>query len=108
MAFKYIEIYLTEPICSCDKQNLKWRIKRDADGGLFLYISCHACKSELVIPHEKFVAVFKFDKSYPGGVAKKDESGGENSQPSPVPLDDFFRRLEKQMENPRKRTKPSA
>jgi hypothetical protein len=74
-------------------------IIKDADGKSSLNVSCGACKSQLIILHDKFLASFELDKPYPdkANVAKSDNSG-ENDRPSPAPLDDFFLRLEKQIE----------
>jgi len=99
MAFQRIKICLTGPICNCDKESLGWWITKDEDGKVSLHVSCHACKSELVVPRDKFVAAFELERPYPGDAAERRSEGGDNDQPSPAPLDDFFLRFERQMEH---------
>lgn len=71
--FKLIKIKLSEPICNCKKQNLSWFIE-NIKGKITtqeLKIVCKDCGTMLKVPHEKFVAKFSFDKSYPEGVKTK-------------------------------------
>lgn len=66
--FTGIDIKLTGPICTCAKQDLIWGIIRDDYG---LYVQCGQCNTKLVVPHDKFVAEFKLNAPYSGGVKEK-------------------------------------
>ncbi len=105
MAFKRIKICLTDPICNCDEQDLIWGVTKDTNNKISLIISCSACKTQLFIPHDKFIAVFDLDRPYPDKAnTTKDNSNRENNQSSSTPLDPFFLRYEAQMKKPAKKT----
>ena len=63
--FKNVSINLKGPICSCQQQSLSWGIAKGGD----LNIQCDTCKAMLTIAHDGFVAHFKLDEQYPGGLA---------------------------------------
>lgn len=63
--FKKIAIYFSEPICTCQVQNLAWWVDL-VDGRPSLGIRCKDCKTELKIPPDKVMAGFVFDRPYPG------------------------------------------
>ncbi len=64
--FKNITILLDRPICTCEKEDLTWRIETD-DYGAYLIIWCRTCGTQLEIPPEKFAADFDLEVPYPGG-----------------------------------------
>jgi len=77
--FKGISINLSGPICQCQKDNLEW----STIWGGGLVIQCGTCKIQLVVPHEKFVACFRFDTPYPQQKTRaqeKDSRGERDGQ----------------------------
>ena len=76
--FKKIQILLTGPICSCDKQDLSWGLGHDGGGRSTLTITCKLCETGILVPNKKFVAGFTLDERYPD-----DKSGSEKSEPEP-------------------------
>lgn len=96
MAFKHVEICLTEPICTCDKQNLSWNIYFDGNERASIHIFCKKCRSKLIVPHDKFVASFKLDKPYPKPYS--DDKKSEEKENQPPPQDPFFLHLEAEMD----------
>lgn len=61
--FKRIEIQLTGPIYTCKREHLGWTIS--TNGGAELTVLCETCKTRLIVPHEKFIAVFNVEEPYP-------------------------------------------
>lgn len=59
MAFKNIEIRLTEPICDCQVRAL-WGLNVSL-ATVSLFLRCPKCKTELSVPHERFVACISYD-----------------------------------------------
>lgn len=70
--FKYINIHLTEPICSCprDKRKLKWTVPGSPEG-VCLQISCGECGTILHVPHSRFGANFVLETDLPEETDKK-------------------------------------
>lgn len=84
--FQRVDIRLSEPICTCEEQNLAWGIVRDVDGKTGLEISCETCKVKLLVPHSVFRARWVFDRGYPGKKpAPAPEKPKLNLVPSPPP-----------------------
>jgi len=77
--FKGVELYFSEPICSCEEKDLSWSIPRDKSGKPCLRVSCTKCEVELNIPNEKFSAVFIFEKLYPADQKRVDEEAQADS-----------------------------
>lgn len=68
--FKFIEICMTEPICSCEYENLSWDLDIDYEEIEFtgVIIRCETCGEEFYVYREDFGAYFTFDGGgYPGG-----------------------------------------
>jgi len=64
------EITFSEPICGCQRQNIRWGIFiEDLEPGLRVY--CVDCQTEIKIPHGQFRASVTFEKPYPGSSAVK-------------------------------------
>jgi len=74
--FKNITINLSEPICSCNEQNLKWIISATDWSAQFI---CKTCNVKLTIPMEKLFYSFKLDKDYPGRQKEKIVKNKENN-----------------------------
>lgn len=83
--FKFLEIHLEGPICSCDKENLAWSLDIDEEFGEFdgVTILCQTCGEELYVYSQDFAAFFMFDKEYPKGriVADDEEEEEEEERP---------------------------
>jgi hypothetical protein len=80
--FKFIEIHITEPICSCEYENLSWDLDIDFEELEFagVIIKCDICDEELYIYREEFGAYFRFDDDgYPCGrlVVEEDDDDEE-------------------------------
>ena len=59
--FKRISIELTEPICTCETNQLSWGITI----GPGMYVECKECGTRVEVPNKKFMAAFDLDKKYP-------------------------------------------
>lgn len=90
--FKNVTINLTAPICDCPVQNLHWAIGSNKEGRHHLTVSCGTCKTELTVPHGKFLAHFHLDVPYPGAKpavkAKPNLEVLEGGQVIPLKKDD--------------------
>jgi hypothetical protein len=73
MMFKLVTIHMTEPICLCLRQQLRWNTQASAGGGS-LHVWCSVCGTKVLVPHKQFVANFHFDKPYPGKPAQREVS----------------------------------
>lgn len=70
--FKSITFNLSEPLCTCDEQNLTWCFDFNINTQP-LVLSCKTCDAKLYLPYKILRAGFKFEKPYPG-VEKKEET----------------------------------
>lgn len=80
--FKFLEMHLEGPICSCEYENLSWSLDIDEEEFEFdgVTIECQTCGEELYIYQQDFAAFFKFDSEYPGGKLVVEEVEDEAPQ----------------------------
>lgn len=71
--FESFQIILSEPICSCENQNLEWGITYDRR----LVITCITCCTKLEVPYSTLTALFFLKKPYPG---KRETIGVESEK----------------------------
>jgi hypothetical protein len=64
--FKKIDIHFTEPVCSCEKEELEWNIVfNNLKTDFALEMTCKKCNTKLIIPRQNLFADYVFDKPYP-------------------------------------------
>lgn len=68
--FRRMTFHFSGPICSCDKQDISWGIWKDEKGNHGIKFTCKLCRTELVIPHAKFIGRFDFEQPYPADAPK--------------------------------------
>lgn len=87
--FKQLHIAMSGPICTCEVQDLGWCPKQV--GVLWTFeISCNICKTVLLVPHEKFRAIFTLDRQYPKGL-KQTKPSVEDFEKKDAEADTFLK-----------------
>ena len=76
--FKKAIFHFSEPICNCEQSDLDWTVDYISNK-ISLCAVCQTCKSTVIVPQEKFLACFLFDKPYPKGQKSKNKTNGSQT-----------------------------